>query len=172
MTSTAGILAGMNVLQVSGDGALASDTTVASVTNGTTLVLSAAPEVAGSAVLDFSSTSISSIVLPDVASVVLGSLISGGGYSGEITGIDLDLGEVSITPDSTNAQNGVSLTIDPPYGSGSGFNFDINAVGVVSEITVNAEGNGYAVGDTLAVSSSFKSVLANPKSQIFMLQSS
>ena len=80
----------MNVIQLSGDGALASDTTVASVTNSTTLVLSAAPEVAGSAVLDFSSTSVSSIVLPDVTSVVLGSLISGGGYSGEITGIDLE----------------------------------------------------------------------------------
>ena len=151
LTSTAGILAGMNVIQLSGDGALASDTTVASVTNSTTLVLSAAPEVAGSAVLDFSSTSVSSIVLPDVTSVVLGSLISGGGYSGEITGIDLELGEVSITPDSTNAQNNVTFTIDPPYGTGSGFNFDINAVGVVSEIGVNAEGNGYAVGDTLAV---------------------
>lgn len=154
VSSTAGIIAGMNVLQVSGDGALSEDTTVASVTNGTTLVLSAAPQVAGSAVLDFSSESLNAISLPNVSSIVLNSSISGGGYTGEITGIDVDLGTISIVPDSTSAQNGVTFTITPPYGSGSGFNYDIAAVGVVAEVSVNNSGNGYDVGDVLAVNPS------------------
>jgi len=152
VASTAGIIAGMDVLQVSGDGQLADDTTVASVTNSTTLVLSAAPAASGAVVLDFSSSSLSSIALSgDVSTIILGSSISGGGYTGEVTGVDIDLNEISIVPDSTTAASNVTFTIDPPYGTGSGFNFLIDAVGVVTSALVNNEGNGYDAGDVLAV---------------------
>ena len=53
VTSTTGILAGMSVSVTSGTGALEANTTVASVVDATTLILSATPTTAGAATLDF-----------------------------------------------------------------------------------------------------------------------
>ena len=53
VTSTTGILAGMSVSVTGGTGALEANTTVASVVDATTLILSATPTTAGATTLDF-----------------------------------------------------------------------------------------------------------------------
>jgi hypothetical protein len=151
VSSTAGIIAGMIVTQSGGDGSIASDTTIQSVTNATTLVLSEIPEVTGTATLDISSESTTSITFSSVAGLVNGSLISGGGYSGVITDISTEENNVTIDPESTSGSENVTFTIDPPYGSGSGFEFTIDTKGVITEVNVNSAGTGYAVGDILEV---------------------
>ncbi|QPB08256.1 virion structural protein [Synechococcus phage S-H9-1] len=56
VSSTSGIIAGMQVIKMSGDGELGVDTTVLSVDNATTLTLSATPLVSGDVVLNFAGT--------------------------------------------------------------------------------------------------------------------
>lgn len=153
VSSTSGILAGMDVSQVGGDGQLGDFTTVLSVDSSTQITLSETPSTDGTADLNFSSASLSSITLPSVSGIVSNSLISGGGYSGTVASIDSENNIISIFPDSTNAIENVTFSISQPYGSGAGFEYEIEEIGVVSEAIVSDVGNGYAIGDILTVRS-------------------
>lgn len=152
VSSTAGILPGMILTQTAGDGAIATDTTVVSVVNGTTLTLSLLPDVDGTATLDIGSESLNTLSFSDVSDIIPNSGISGGGYTGIISSVNAEENTIEISPDvASGGATGVSFTISPPYGSGTGFQFTIDAVGVITSVAVNNAGNGYAVGDVLAV---------------------
>ena len=154
VSSTAGIVAGMIVAQTGGDGAIEGSSVVASVVNGTTIQLSELPTVDGTATLDFTSDPINIITFTDASDIIAGSSISGGGYSGTVGSVDYELNQVQLDPDPTSGgATGVTFTINPPYGSGSGFEYTINQVGVITTTSVSSggAGNGYAVGDVVSV---------------------
>jgi len=152
VSSTAGILPGMILTQTAGDGAIASDTTVVSVVNGTTLQISLNPEVDGTATLDIGSESLNTLSFSDVSDIIPNSGISGGGYTGVVSSVNSEENTIEISPDvASGGATGVTFSISPPYGSGTGFQFTIDAVGVVTSVAVNNAGNGYAVGDVLTV---------------------
>jgi hypothetical protein len=154
VSSTTGIVSGMIATQTAGDGAIEGSSVVQSVVNGTTIQLSELPTVDGTATLDFTSDPVDTITVSDASDVINGGIVTGGGYTGVVGGIDYELNTITLDPAPTGgAQSGVTFTIAPPYGSGSAFNFEINAVGVVTTTTLSSqgEGNGYAVGDVLTV---------------------
>jgi len=154
VASTTGIVAGMTVTQTGGDGAIEGSSLVQSVVNATTIQLSELPTVAGTATLDFVSDPSDRISFTDVSDIISGSSISGGGYSGTVGGVDYELNEITLDPAPTGgAASGVSFTINPPYGTGSGFEYTINQTGVITTVAIsqNGEGNGYAVGDVVSV---------------------
>ena len=144
----------MIVTQSGGDGAIEGSSVVASVVNGTTIQLSELPTVDGTATLDFTSDPINIITFTDASDIISGSSISGGGYSGTVGSVDYELNQVQLDPDPTSGgATGVTFTINPPYGSGSGFQYTINQVGVITTTSVSSsgEGNGYAVGDVVSI---------------------
>ena len=151
VASTTGILAGMSVTQTAGDGAIADLSVVQSVDSGTTLTLDQTPTVAGTATLDFASENTTQITFSDVTGIITGSIINGGGYTGTIQEIDTENNFIVINPESTNAALNVTFTIDPPYGTGTGFQFTVDKVGTISEVNVSSGGSGYAIGDILGV---------------------
>ncbi len=162
VTSSVGIVAGMVIsVQAGGTGSFpfTPDTTVVSVTNATTIVVSQAPDNAGACVLDFASTNpANEIVVSNAAGIVPGSAVTKTGGAGvlaantTVTGVALDTNTVTLSDAATTAGS-VTLTFTPPYGTPTtDFEYTINAVGVVESFTVNNAGLSYSIGDTLSVS--------------------
>ena len=151
--STTGILSGMTVTQNGGEGAIAEFTLVQSIDSSTTLTLDQTPTVDGTATLDFASENTVAITLNSVDGIVANSRISGGGYIGVVQEVNPDENTITIDPESTSATENVTFTIDPPYGTGSGFQFTVDKVGTISSVNINEGGSGYAIGDLLSVRS-------------------
>ena len=162
VSDSAGIVAGMVIaVQAGGVGSFpfSPDTTVVSVTNSTTIVVSQAPDTPGTCVLDFTSPNpATDIVLSSVAGIVPNSVVTKTGGTG-VLAADTTVANVSADTNTVTFNNAattagpVTLTFTPPYGNPTiDFEYTINAVGVVESFEVNNAGLSYSVGDTLSVS--------------------
>lgn len=162
VADTTGILAGAEVQVEEGPGALAENTTVQTVVNGTTLTLSANPTTAGAATLAFTTgvpseltgfSSVAGIEVGDTVFVVSGSGVIGDGVT--VDSVDIEENRVVLDNDAQVA--GISnIQFGPPMGDPTGtsqdFAYTIGELGVISAIEIADGGNGYVAGDTLTVS--------------------
>ena len=120
------------------------DTTVVSVTNSTTIVVSQAPDTPGTATLDFTSPNpATDIVLSSVAGIVPNSVVTKTGGTG-VLAADTTVANVAVDTNTVTLNNAattagpVTLTFTPPYGNPTtDFEYTINAVGVVESFEVN-----------------------------------
>jgi len=158
VTSTSGILAGMEVLQTGSDiGQISPSTTVLSVDSSTLLTLSQTPIVAGSAVLDFRSVgALDEITIPNTNGIVPGAAViqtggSGTLGSGVIVASVLSSNTVRL---STNPQiaGTATLSFAPQYGiPTSNLEFTVGDLGVIDEFVLVNGGIGYSVDDIISV---------------------
>ena len=133
-------------------------TTVVSITNSTTIVVSNQPSVTGSGVLSFTSTNpTTEVQVSSVTGIVQGqrvSVTSGDGaipIGATVTAINEVTNVVTISSGATSS-GFVNLSFDPTYGSPTTpVEFTIDALGTISEISILEGGNGYSVGDELTV---------------------
>lgn len=73
----------------------------------------------------------------------------------DITIQNIALDRTSLDLNTTASVGGggtLTLTLTPPWGnSGSNYSFTIDAVGIVTAVSINQPGEGYSIGDTLTV---------------------
>ncbi len=74
-----------------------------------------------------------------------GNIIAGTTVTAIVSATEVTL---SIAPIVAGA---MVVNFEPEYGGGSGFQYTVGTLGVVSEVTVIDGGNGYSQGDTLTV---------------------
>tara|TARA_B100001250_G_scaffold284878_1_gene246950 strand:+ start:845 stop:5698 length:4854 start_codon:yes stop_codon:yes gene_type:complete len=159
VTSTTGIVAGMIVFGGQTDtGALAGNTTVASVDNATEITLSDIPTVAGAASLTFESAgNLAEVVVGSKNGLLIGAVVTVTSGTGTLAAntkiLSIDSNSNIIVLDKNPTQAGsATLSFAPPYGSGTAsFQYTIDALGVVESVDITSGGNGYAVGDDLNV---------------------
>jgi hypothetical protein len=160
VSSTVGIVAGMQVFNGAGDvGQLAQNTTVQSVTNLTDLVLSANPSISGSAALTFRSLgSFNQITVPSTSGIYQGYSVTKTSGSGvlsantTVTSVNSLTNTITLSSNPTTAGS-VVLSFIPPYGSPTqSFSYTISKLGVIDSFLISSGGNGYVVSDLITVS--------------------
>jgi hypothetical protein len=99
----------------------------------------------------------STITLTSTAGIYPGFIItknSGTGaftppMTGDIT-VSQVLSDTSLQVSTNGSVSGTAnLTFTPPWGTGTGYKYTINTLGVVTSASVNTAGNGYSIGDTI-----------------------
>lgn len=159
VSSTTGILAGMNVVALQGSvGALDLDTTVLSVDSSTEITLSDFPIVDGNVLLRFySSGNLNEIVVANTTGIYVNSIVekvSGSGVlaaNTRVQSINANTNTITLTETPT-VSGSVILDFIPPYGEGDGlFEYEITNIGNIESFTISNGGNGYSVGDQLTV---------------------
>jgi len=161
VSSTAGIIPGMQLNVAQGSiGVLSPGTTVSSITNSTQLVLSALPTTSGSATVTFFSTnSLTDVLVSSTTNIVPGLVVSKTSGSGTIsagtTVVSVNSSTSIVTLSSAPTSPGVcTLSFLPSYGVGTtSFSYRIDTLGPIQSFTVNNSGNGYTVNDQLTVDS-------------------
>ena len=152
--TAASLQANMLIIDTGGTGLLPDGVGIESI-DGTTVTMTSPANGSGAVVVDFQSADLSAVfVATSTANIISGSIYTIGGQEHIITSIDTDNNTLVITPEGVTPANNTIVTILPPWGNGSGFNYYIDKVGVIGEVTVNKPGNGYAENDILTVSSS------------------
>jgi hypothetical protein len=160
VSSTTGILAGMEVTTALGStGSVSPLTTVLTVNSLTQLTLSTPPTGNGAASLNFrSSGNLSEITVSSVAGIISGMLVSKTAGTGIIaantTVFSVNSTTKVITLSSQPSQAGTAtLTFTPAYGvPTTNFQYKILTVGVVEDFSISNGGNGYSLTDQLTVS--------------------
>ena len=164
LTSTTGIIAGMEVTQDPADvGELAQGTTVLSVDSSTQITLSVTPTIPGSATLTF--TSPGNILETEVSSatgITIGASVSQTSGSGSLDPLNLpsvvavDYVNNIVTLSSPPLQAGSAvLSFVPSFGDpADDFEYQIDTLGVVTLVSVNEGGNGYSLNDQISVNPS------------------
>jgi hypothetical protein len=149
---TEGILPGMNVIFVSGDGALAPNTKVLSVPDSTTVILDSTPVVAGSAVLNFRGVTYTD-----------GVTLTNDGLLLRVTENTPNLYYFCDFDNITHVDEGgedfeealITVEDDNPRTFGSGFNLLVNEVETDDVITLDIEDGSVTaidfIGDTASL---------------------
>ena len=157
VASSAGILAGMEVFQDVNDvGALFPNTTVASVPNSTTVILSDAPVGDGSATLEFRSTgAVDEITVASTVGINAGSSITqtaGTGVLGDLTVSSIVDATTILLSGTPTTAGSATLTFTPPYGTPTtDLVYTVGDLGVIDSFSLSDGGIGYTVGDNLSV---------------------
>ena len=156
LSSTSGLVAGMVVNTGAGStGTLALSTTILTVNNGTQITLSANPTGSGAATLDFIAQQATLITVASTANIQIGATVTktaGTGVLAANTTVQSIVNLTTLTLSNAPTTPGsATLTFTPPYGSGTGFAYTINAIGPVSTFSISDGGLGYAIGDSLSV---------------------
>ena len=158
VASTAGILAGMEVYQDVNDvGALFPNTTVASVTNATTIVLSDNPVGDGAATLEFRSVgAVDEITVSSTTGISPGSTVTqtaGTGVLGTNITVSsvIDATTLLLSGQPTTAGS-ATLSFTPPYGTPTtDLVYTVGNLGVVDSFSLSDGGIGYTLEDVLSV---------------------
>ena len=139
------------------DGQLGTNTTVLSVDSASLITLSVAPPTPGTVDIRVINQNITYLTVPDSSLIKVGfNVVKVSGTGDIVVGtsvtsiIDATTVALGIQPSTAGP---IVVNFEPTYGSGSGFEYTISDVGIVSEVSVTEGGNGYSVGDTLTVSS-------------------
>ena len=118
--------------------------------------MSAGPTIPGNADLRITNSNITYLTVPSSAGIISGMQVVKVSGNGEIiagttvTGIiDATTVEISIAP---TAAGTMVVNFEPEYGGGTGFQYTVGTLGVVSDVSIVEGGNGYTIGDTLQVS--------------------
>ena len=156
VSSTTGIVAGMNVFNGQSDtGLLQPSTTVQSIDSATQLTLSSVPGTAGSATLSFASPNLFDITLSSVAGISSGDIVTataGPGVIAANTTVASITGNVITLSNEPTTAGSATLSFSPPYGSPSTpLQYTIAKIGSVESLAINNAGNGYVSGDNLSV---------------------
>lgn len=134
VASTAGILVGMSVVKVSGDGELDSDTFVESIVDGTTITMTKLPTTEGSIVVNFVGTEYSDGVIKEAGSLSLKVTSDTVSplyyYCGSGVGHEDEGGE-----DGQEAQ----ITIDPNNPKQFGSGLQIRATNIVTSDVITSD---------------------------------
>ena len=161
VASTAGIVPGMNVFTEPGSiGQLDQGVTVDSVPNSTTVIINLPPILDGAATLSFTPISTLDISVPDASLISQGDLVqqvSGVGVlaaNTQVTGVNTINNVVTLSQQPSSPGSAV-LNFTPVFGvSSNPFSYQVNALGAVSIVNINQEGNGYFSGDIFSVNPS------------------
>ena len=137
-------------------GQLAANTVVQSVDSASLITLSIAPPTAGTIDIRITNQNITYLTVPDSSGIKVGFEINQLSGTGEL----VQGTQVSEIINATTVAIGIQpltagpivVNFEPTYGSGSGFQYTISDVGVVSDVTVSDGGNGYSPGDILQIS--------------------
>ena len=167
MTDTTGIAAGMIIYTDAGStGDAGSGTLTVQTVDGATQITMDGPAITGgAATLTFvSALGLSTIEVADASSIFLGYTVEQVSGSGDLgPNVTVSSVDTTVTPNqivlsaSPIASGSAVLNFAPAFGVGTTpFSFTVDALGVIDETTfaLNAEGNGYNVGDTLSVDAS------------------
>jgi hypothetical protein len=102
------------------------------------------------------STSSTQITVASTNLIQVGSTVSQTAGTGVLAANTFVSSIVSATvlelSDLPTTSGSATLSFTPPYGTGSGFSYTINDIGVVSSVTATGFGNGYSISDILTVS--------------------
>ena len=157
---TTGVSVGdaVDVIQnINNPGQIPGGTLVLSVDSATTITLDQAPTSPGAVDLRITNQNTSQLTVPDTSSIVPTMqviVVSGNGQLIQGTTvtnvIDATTVEISIAPIVAGT---MVVNFEPEYGAGSGFDFTISELGVVSSVSIINGGNGYSQGDVLTVNS-------------------
>ncbi len=159
VADSSGIAAGMSVFaDPTSTGEIDPSTTVASVPNSTTVVLSDLPTTAGAAVLSFrDSDPFGNVVVSSVTGLIDGMAVtvtSGTGtlpVATTISSIDASTLTLSLSEESTFPGD-VVLSFTPPFGDPAvDWEYRVDTLGAIEQAIINNAGNGYEVLDTLTV---------------------
>ena len=144
------------VQNINNPGQIPGGVTVASVDSATQFTMSAGPTIPGNADLRITNSNITYLTVPSSAGIISGMQVVKVSGNGEIiagttvTGIiDATTVEISIAP---TAAGTMVVNFEPEYGGGTGFQYTVGTLGVVSDVSIVEGGNGYTIGDTLQVS--------------------
>ena len=157
LPSTANLIPGMSVIEDPlGTGALTPGSTIVTIDSPTQITLSDTPTTPGATTLDFSiSGNQSEIEVDDATGILLGGLVtvnSGGGTLSAgttVSGVSGNLVTLSAQPTASGVTN---VTFTPSFGVGSpAFEFEIQNLGEVSDISVDNAGLSYEQTDNLTV---------------------
>lgn len=156
IADTSLIKEGYTVFGGQGDvGQLAQGTTVLSIDSPTTLTLSANPTTSGSASLSFTPVSFLEIEVPDASNIVQGDLITKVSGVGELvpnTTVSSVNGNIITLSQQPTTPGSIVVNFSPLFGIGSTpFEYEIQTLGSVNSVLVNAPGNGYSDGDIFSV---------------------
>ena len=159
LTSTDGIVAGMQVTaDLNQPGQVAQSTTVQTVNSPTEISLSANPTADGAASLSFRSPgNLAAVSVSSTSGIANGYKVivtSGSGTLAtptEVAGINEQTNEITLSPAPTKAGL-VNLSIVPPFGDpATDFSYTVGNLGVISDVAVDYGGSGYIVGDVFNV---------------------
>jgi len=161
VASTTGIQVGDTVdiiANINNDGQVAAGTVVQSVDNATQITLSISPPTPGDADIRITNANSDYLTVPDSSLIGVGMNVTKVSGTGDVNAGTTVLAIVDATTVQINAApstvGSVVLSFIPEYGNGSGFEFTINQLGVVTEVSVANGGNGYTKNDILTVNSS------------------
>ena len=156
--STAGVGVGdaVDLIQnINNPGQIPGGAVVVSVDSATQFTISEAPTVPGNADLRVTNQNLTNLTVPDTSGITTGmevvyvsgagNIIAGTTVTAIVSATEVTL---SIAPIVAGA---MVVNFEPEYGGGSGFQYTVGTLGVISEVTVIDGGNGYSQGDTLTV---------------------
>lgn len=160
LSSTTGIIAGMNVFSGQGDaGAVVFGTTVVSVTP-TSVVLSQNPVGSGATTLSFrSSGTLTEIVVSSLDGIFLNSIVTQTSGTGQLatntTVSSINVNTNTVTLSSAPLLAGTAtLNFAPSFGTPvQSFSYTVGQLGTIDSISISEGGNGYSVSDELGVNS-------------------
>ena len=161
ISSVANLQVGMYAATGAGDtGSLDPSCVIQSLNPATNEVtVSIAPLAPGAANITFTSVDLFSITVADTTGMNIDDIIvqtGGAGVfaAGTTVANVVDATTLTLSQSATTA-GPVTFDVLPPYGNpADDFQIQINNLGVVDTVTVNAVGNGYAVGDQLTINPS------------------
>lgn len=87
--------------------------------------------------------------------------------TGDITVSDVVDGTTLIVSSNGSVSGSATFNFNAPWGSGTGYSFTIDKLGIVTNVAVNQEGEGYSIDDTLSI---FNLDLTNPIEYIVDLE--
>jgi len=160
VSDSSNLIPGMAINVPQGGAASAAPgTTIQSITNSTTIILSTAATGSGTATVSFNVLDATIAKVSSTTGIQIGSTItktSGNGeFAASTTITAINSTNSTVTLSSAPTTTGVTVaTITPPYGSGSGFQYTLSSLGVISNFSISSGGIGYFTDDTFTVNPS------------------